>query len=121
MIRLRAPVPNLETTSILPSPQLGDVKNRRHEIGIFRAIDGTKRTFVKSNTRRLLTYDFSLSPGKAEELKRFIRSYYGSKIELRNHLDEIWHVYMVNNPFPFADEGAESVSVQLQFEGTQVS
>ena len=119
-VKLRAPLPSLQTTILLPNPQLADVESPRHEIDIFRAIDGTRRTSVKTTTRRLLTYDFILNRAKAEELKAFIQSYYLSKIRMINHKNQTWDGWVTNNPISFSPSGKESVSVQLQFEGSKV-
>lgn len=119
--RLSAPMPSGQTTTQLPSPQLSDVKARRHSIDIFRAIDGTKRTSVKSNNRYLLTYTFDLTRLKAEELIAFLKSYHSSQIGIHNHNAENWLVYLSGNPVVFNGKSRNSVTVQVQFEGEKVS
>ncbi len=120
-LKLQAPLPEVQTTTLLPNPQLTDVASRRHEFDIFRAIDGTKRTSVKSDNRQQLSYTFLLNPLKAEELKRFIQSYYRSKIRLINHKNEIWEGWLTSNPVSFSAGAKDQVSVQILFEGTKVS
>ena len=120
-VRLMAPLPALQTTTVLPNPKLGDVTKRQHQIDIFRAIDGSKRTSVKSNARRQLTYDFELDRMKAAELEAFVKAYFASKIRLVNHEDEVFDGYITNNPIEFARAGRHNVSVHLQFEGDPVS
>lgn len=120
-LKLQAPLPAIQTTTMLPNPQLSDTEGRQHEIEIFRAIDGTKRTSVKTNARRQLSYSFLLNPMKAEELKRFLQSYYRSKIRLINHDDEVWEGWITGNPVSFTAGAKDQVSVTLLFEGTRVS
>lgn len=120
-LKLMAPLPMIQTTTILPSPQLADVDSRLHEIEIFRATNGAKRTSVKSNARRRLTYDFLLNRLKAEELKRFMQSYYQSKIRVVDHKGQVWEGYIMSNPLSFSPDARERVSVQVQFEGIKVS
>ena len=123
-VRLQAPLPVIQTTTLLPNPQLGDVQGRKHSVDIFRAIDGTKRTSVKSNGRHVLTYAFKLTRMKAAELEAFIDSYFGSKIRIRNHKNEIWEGYLSNNPTELTaasrDGSSEYVDVQLQFDAERI-
>lgn len=119
--KLLAPLPMIQTTSVFPSPQLDDTDSRLHEVEIFRATNGAKRSSVKSNVRRRLTYQFLLNRLKAEELKRFIQAYYRSKIRIIDHKNAVWEGYFMSNPASFSPDALERVSVQLQFEATKVS
>jgi hypothetical protein len=118
---LQAPVPGINTTTVLPSPGLADVKKRQHELVIFRSINGTKKTSVKSNPRRQLNFDFTLDRMKAEELKRFIQAFFASKIRLTDSEGDVWEGYLTANPFEFAQPSRSGLTIQIQFEGTQVS
>lgn len=118
---LQAPVPGINTTTVLPSPELTDVKKRQHELVIFRSINGTKKTSVKSNPRRQLNYDLKLDRMKAEELKRFIQAFFASKIRLTDPDGGVWEGYFTANPFEFAQPERHGLVLPLQFEGTQVS
>jgi len=120
MIKLEAPLPAVQTTSFLPNPQKGDVENLLHNIDLKRSMNGTKYTYVKSNSNRRLTYEFRLTRMKGLELRAFIQSYYDSEIKMTNHKAEVWHVRLVNNPFEFSSASGETVTIQLQFEGEMV-
>lgn len=119
MIQLKAPHPELETTSILPNPQMSDVENHQTELSIKRSMNNTKRTYIKRSPRRLLTYEFILTRQKALELRAFIELYYYSRIVLINHKDEEWVVSLVNNPFEFNATFREYMTITLNFEGIQ--
>lgn len=121
---LQAPYPAIETTSILPNPEFSDVQTGKSEIQIRRSMNNTKRTYVKSSTRELLSYTFSLTRGKSLELQAFIEAYYRFQIKLTNHKAEIWVVNIVNNPFEFTGAGRsasvygqEYVTIPLELEG----
>jgi hypothetical protein len=120
-IQLQAPLPAPNTSCVFPNPQLADVDKPQHEVLIFRSINGTKKTSVKSNARRQLTYDLELDRLKAEELKAFITAFFASKIRLVNHKDEVWEGYLTSNPFEFAQGSRHKITIQLQFEGEKVS
>lgn len=120
-VRLQAPLPAPQTTTLLPNPQAADVDSPRHSMDMFRATDGTLRTSIKTNNRRLLTYEFVMDRLKAAELQAFVESYIGSKIRMRNHKDEVWEGHIANNPLDITEAGRNRVTVQLQFEGEKVS
>jgi hypothetical protein len=126
MIKLEAPLPAVQTISILPDPQSNDSEALLHRVDTKRAMDGTKYTYVNQVDRRRLTYEFRLTRMKALELRAFIQSYFDSEIKLTNHKDEVWHLKFVNNPFEFStagraagSPGGEIQSIQLQFEGVK--
>ena len=127
MIRLEAPLPVIQTISILPNPQESDTENLLNNLDVKRAMNGMKYSYVKSNPRRRLTYEFRLTRMKTLELQAFIESYFDSEIKITNHKDEVWHVRLVNNPFDFSNVGAafgapgrEFANIQIQFEGVKV-
>jgi hypothetical protein len=124
-VSLQAPVPAVQTTTLLPNPQMGDTQGRKHSVDIFRAIDGTLRTSVKSNQRHVLSYSFNLTRLKAAEVEEFVNSYMSSKIRMRNHKNEIWEGYFANNPIEITgggrDGASEFVEVQLQFDVVRIS
>jgi hypothetical protein len=123
-VLLQAPWPALETTSVLPNPQFNDIIAPKNSVVIRRAMDGTKRTYVKSNARCKLNYTFMLSRDKALEVRAFLLSYYRAQIQLVNHLNDHWVGYLLNNPFEFlassrADgtPGGEMFEFAMEFEG----
>lgn len=125
---LQAPLPSLTTTTALPSPEFDDSVASRSTVEVKHAMDGTKRTYVKSNDRAKLQYTFKLARMKALELRAFVQAYYRAKIRLTTHRGELWDVYFVTNPFEFSGEasaggwpGNELYSISLTFEGTRIS
>ena len=122
---LQAPYPVIETTTTLPNPQFSDVEGRKVQVEVRRSMNNTKRTYVKSNERRALTYSFRLTRAKALELRALVTAYYRSKLLLTNHKNERWLVNFTSNPFEFTGSeraadvpGGEMVTISLNFEGT---
>lgn len=121
MILLQGPYPAIETTTALPNPQFSDTEDRRISVEVRRSLNGTKRSYVKTNLRVALDYDFTLRRGKALELREFILKYYAEKILLTNHKNEKWLVNMTMNPFEFSAIGRDEVmQIHLSFEGFQL-
>jgi len=120
MITLQAPYPTIQTTTVLPDPQLGDTQNAQQSISINRTIDGTRYSYVKKPGLKKLVYHFSLSRMKAEELKAFIAAYYRAKILLTNHKGELWAVWLTANPFDFAYKGNDTVEIDLEMQGAKL-
>ncbi len=115
---LQAPANTPETTTILPSPELADVENSQKGLTIKRAMDGTKRTYVKRSANRLLTYTFRLQRLKMLELEEFVRAYHSQPIFMTNHKDEQWTVRFVSNPFEFGiDRRGNDGVITLNLEG----
>lgn len=104
----------------LPNAELGDTDNIQSTMEIKRALDGTKRTYVKSSTDRLLSYTFRLTPPKAAELEVFLDANRANSFRLHNHLDEDWRVKLISNPIDFVQVGPNEVTVNLQFQGVKL-
>lgn len=126
MIKFEAPLPDIQTTSFFPNPELNDTKAARNEVAMRRAMDGTRYTYVKSSDRFRFSFTFRLARMKALELRAFIISYSGSLIRLTDHKDEVWDVYLMNNPFEFNGAGRaepvpghEEYTITLDLEGTK--
>lgn len=119
MITLQAPYPALQTTSLLPNPQFGDSETPEQNIVIRRAMDGTRRTYVKTNQLSKLHYTFMLWRAKSLELRAFVESYYYAPILMTNHKGEAWQVNF--STFPLELQVNERVQVTLEFMGTKVS
>lgn len=122
---LRAPVPTLTTTSVLPDPKFDDSKAGRQSVEIKHAMDGSKRSYVKSSTRKKLNFTFLLSREKSLELEAFVQAYNRAQVQITTHRGEVWIGYFVSNPFEFSADaraggwpGGEAVSITLTFEGT---
>ena len=128
MIILQAPMPALETTTVLPNPQLNDSEAPRHVVTTTRAMDGTLYTYIKTSATDKLNYTFLLSRMKGLELRAFITAYFRARVRMQNHKGEVWEVYFLNNPFEFdASDGArnapggEQITVVLEMEGVKIS
>ncbi len=116
----RAPAASPETTSILPNPQLADVENSQKQLFIKRAMDGTKRTYVRKTANRLLTYTFRLQRGKLLEVEEFVRAYHSQSILMTNHKGESWTVSFVSNPFEFGiDRRGNDGVITFNLEGIE--
>ena len=117
-VTIKAPAAAPETTTILPNPQLADVENSQKSLFIKRAMDGTKRTYIRKTPNRLLTYTFRLQRAKILELEEFVRSYHSQSILMENHKGESWTVVFVSNPFEFGiDRRGNDGVITLNLEG----
>ena len=120
MIKLQAPYPAIQSTTVLPDPQFSDTQNAVQSLNIQRTIDGTRYSYAKKPGLKKLVYHFSLSRMKAEELKAFLGAYYGAKVLLTNHKGERWSVWFTANPFDFVYKGRETVEMDLEFQGQKL-
>lgn len=122
---LQGPYPNVQTSTVLPNPQLADIENCDIKINIKRSMTGKKRTYVQGGGKRKLSYNFNLTRQKGLELRAFILAYSGSQILLTNYLEETWVVYLMNNPFEFTSSArgapaGDLVTIKLDFEGIKL-
>jgi hypothetical protein len=124
---LQAPFPSLTTATILPNPQLANVESHRQTVEFHRSLNNTKRTYVKSSSRKLLTFAFRLTKGKALELEAFIKLFYASRIKMIDHEGKTWIVNFESNPFEFSESeraggvpGNAMNTITLNFEGVQI-
>ena len=119
-VTIKAPADSPETTTILPNPELADVENSQKSLTIKRAMDGTKRTYVRLTSNRLLTYTFRLQRAKMLELEEFVRAYHSQSIFMINHKNEQWVVRFVSNPFEFGiDRRGNDGVITLNLEGVK--
>jgi hypothetical protein len=126
-VQLRAPFPGVMTICVLPNPELGDSEANTDQVSIRRAMDGTKRTYVKSSLRTKMLLEFRLSREKAFELINFVRSYHSTQMLYVDHLARTWSGYLMNNPVELetyargvGSTASERVNVTLEFEGIEV-
>lgn len=102
MFMLSAPYPQLQTTTALPSPQLGDYESLTGTVTTKRAIDGTRYTYVRrKGGRRNLQWTFRLTRNKALELRAFLQSYFASQVRVKDHTGRVWIGHFISNPFEF--------------------
>ena len=117
-VTIKAPANSPETTTILPNPELADVENSQKSLFFKKAMDGTKRTYVRKTSNRLLTYTFRLQRAKILELEEFFRSYHSQTILMDNHKGESWTVSFVSNPFEFGiDRRGNDGVITINLEG----
>jgi hypothetical protein len=124
MFIIAAPYPNIQTTTILPSPDWGDVNEPVATVNALRTMDGTLFTYTKKkDQRRKCHWDFKISRDKSLELKAFITSYFHTRVRIIDHDSVIWIGFLQNNPFEFVGAGAaqsfpggEVVDISLDFE-----
>ncbi len=129
MFELAAPVPNFQTTTLLPSPQFGDSESLTDEVKITRSMDGTPFSYIKRKDRQKLQWPFRLTRNKSLELLEFFRAFGAKKIRATDHRNRVWIGNITNNPFEFITDqrGApalqgwprgESATITIEFEGT---
>jgi hypothetical protein len=129
---LEGPVPGLVTSTVLPSPLFSNSNAAQHDINVKRAIDGTRRTYVKSIPRRKLIWNFRLDREKGLELRQFLSVYFADQLKVTDQDGIVWFGYLTNNPFEFDTPGragrsqstiagvrAERQTITIEFEGTQ--
>lgn len=113
------------TALLLPNPELGDSEGQDLALNQRRAINGTRYSYVKTSSRKLLTFTWSnLGRGKLVEIQEFYKLYAGSHALLTDHRGDIWDVTFVNEPSVTTNSRAapltESGSITLEFIGESV-
>jgi len=116
MLSLQAPLPNIQTTTLLPSPEFNDSESRRLSVEMKKTVDGTKFTYVKKNTRSKLLYTFALSRLKMLEVRAFIQAYFRAKVRITNHKGEVWEGHFVSNPFEITSNIPEAITLEFEAE-----
>ena len=106
MFLMQAPHPALQTTLLLPSPEIGNNKNLTSTVQIVRTIDGTPYSYVKPKRgRRQFTWDFITTKEKALETKNVIKRYAGNVWKITDHNQDIFLGYITINPFESTGDG----------------
>jgi len=118
-VKLEAPYPALQTTSVLPNPTFNDSEALTDSVSEQKSMSGILYTYVKTTgARRLLLLQFELNRMKALELRAFIKAYYQSQIQLTDHNAVVWVGYLTSNPFEFDTQSRDDRQViQLEFQG----
>jgi hypothetical protein len=126
MIKLEAPWPAPSVVTKLPDPQLSDVENHDQTVDRKRSMTNVVYSYAKDGGTGKLTYTFSLSRMKSLELQAFVETMIGQQIKMTNHKNEVWLVYIDNNPFEVSQArraggspGNETDSVSLTFVGVK--
>lgn len=119
---LQAPLPLIQSTVMLPSPTLGDAISPQSEVTISNSMSGVIYSYVKSNDRIRLIWDFNaLTLEKAIELREFIDTYLNYSWRVTDHQERVYSVQLVNVPVEFTTVGrGEYRSCRLEMEGRQL-
>jgi hypothetical protein len=127
MFLIEGPYPNIQTTTVLPSPDWGDVNEPVATVKAMRTMDGTLYTYTHlKDQRRKCHWDFKLSRDKALELKAFLTCYFRTQIKITDHDSVVWIGFLQNNPFEFVGSehapsfpGGETMDVSIDFEESE--
>ncbi|MGD0899708.1 MAG: hypothetical protein ABR915_17895 [Thermoguttaceae bacterium] len=131
MFTLAAPYPFLQTTTLLPNPQLSDQEGLTATVTRKTAMDGTRYTYVKrKGDRRKMKWTFRVMRNKGLELRAFLYAYFASPVKITDHNARVWVGNFTNNPFEFDTPEAagppipplprgELQMIDLEFEGVE--
>lgn len=121
MIVLQAPHELIVTTTVLPSPLVGDDEAPTTSLQLNRAIDGTVYTQGRIIGRYKFTYVWTLTRVKAIELIQFVNTFYTKNIRITNHKNEVWVVNVLTDPNEIAVmTRGEFCTVKLELEGSKL-
>ena len=123
---LQSPFEGPETIITLPKPLVGNTENIVSDLLLKKSMNGVKRTYIKTNESRRLTYTFSMTRDKGLELENFFKLHNGHKMRLTTWEAEVWRVNLITNPLDFNQprRGAvcgPQVEIDLEFEGVKLS
>lgn len=121
-----APHPMTDIVTIMPSAELGDLEQQRHQVQLKRMTDGTHKTHIIINDGRLYSWLFIVTRMKALEFKALYQLYAGEPWKVITHDDtEIVGTVHVN-PLNLEQIGRgvvadshEQVLLKLDFEATE--
>jgi hypothetical protein len=126
MIKLEAPWPAPSVVTVMPNPQLSDVETRDQTVNRHRSMSNVLYSYAKDGGTSKLTYTFSVSRMKSLEVQAFVETMIGQQIKMTNHKNEVWFVYIDNNPFEASQSrraggspGNETDSISLSFVGVK--
>lgn len=122
---IQGPYPNMITSLLLPSPNVGNARQLRSSIQTLRTMNGTLFTYVKpKQNRKLHRWDFLSSKEKGLETKEFAEKYSGGLVRVTDHEGTIRIGYITINPLETQGQGRaggwadieEAVSFTIEFE-----
>ncbi len=131
MFILQAPLPALQSTTVLPDPQWSDQARLTDAVVRKLAMDGTRYTYVKRTAQRMkLSWTFHLTRNKGLELRAFIKAYHASRVKAVDHHGQVWAGNFASNPFEFEtpERGGPPIApmprgelqvIRLEFEGVK--
>lgn len=108
----------------LPPPEFNDYYANRNKTIIKRAMDGTVRTFNKTNKQEKLHYDFVLTRAKADELRRFLDAEHNNLVTVTDWRGYRYQVKLSNDSVDFTEVArwepcGNKVITTLEFLGTR--
>ncbi len=117
---LQAPWDLIQTTIKLPSPNLGNLKNRVLSVNIRNSISGVIYSYVKTNPRVKLSWDFYLDFDKAHELQLFVETYNDIEWRVTTWEEEVFKAILINDPDFSRVARGDRTQVRLEFEGVRI-
>lgn len=118
---LQAPYQLIQTTVLLPSPELGDYISPQVKVNIRNSENGVIYSTVKSNNKVKFEWDFRLTPAKARELRLFIDNYNALDWRITTWEDELYKMKLLTNPVEFTPVSAYTTITRLEFEGIKIA
>jgi hypothetical protein len=125
-VLLQAPVGAIEAAIVLPNAIIGDTQNITSDFDLKIAMDGTKRTYLRTTNDQVLRYTFRMNRLRALALLEFVETFGADLIRMTNWKGEVWHVYLTTNPVEFVETSRGSpcganTDVDLEFTGVKIS
>jgi hypothetical protein len=126
LVLLQAPFVSPESSILLPCPLFGDGENLSSTMSLRRSMNGATKTYIKTNSRRRLTYTFRiLDRDKSLEFINFVKKHNSDKMKLTNWKGEVWDVNFLTNPFDFVHTGRSApcgnrTDINIEFEGVKL-
>jgi len=121
-----APHPASEVVMILPSPEMGDSEQRKHQVQLKRTHNGTNKTHIQANNNRHFTWTFVLTRHKALEFKAWYTLYAGQPCKIITHENVEVVGNLVVNPLSLQLVGrgviadsVEKIVLAIDFEATE--
>lgn len=122
MIILQAPHELIQTTTVLPNPRDNDTTSLTLGMNLHRSMDGTVRTYIKSNDRYRLQYEIEMTRSKSLELEAFFDAYFNENIRLTDWDNNVYVVKLMTVPVSFSPiRKNEDVETKIEFEGTKIN
>lgn len=117
---IQAPWDLVQTTTQLPSPNLGNLKNNAINVNIRNSIDGTIYSYVRTNDRKVMAWDFVLTRAKALELQMFVEAYNDIEWRVTTWEEEVYRCFLISDPDFTQVLKNDVTQVRLEFEGVRI-
>lgn len=124
MFIIQGPFPAMQSTVLLPSPEIGNQRGLAATVSTQRSMNSTLYTYIKSKRQRKIhTWDFVCARDKSREVKAFVDQYAGRLVRTEDHEGTQRVGYITLNPIELTGggraagwPGGEAYSVSLQLE-----